>query len=112
MDYHDLEGWKESKELVKLVSYITNKLAPSKQFGLVLQICRAAISIPLNIAQGIGRMHTRESVQFLNISRGSLFELEDHLIISKELFSWYVEEFSLPLGKTRTCKKLLNGFIN
>lgn len=111
MDHQDLEVWKESKELVKLAYYITTKLTPSEQFGLVLQIRRSAISIPSNIAEGIGCMHTKESIQFLNISRGSLFELETQLIISKEFFNLNGEGFSLTLDKIKTCKKLLNGFI-
>ncbi len=112
MDYQELEVWKESKELVKLVYNFTNKFPSSEQFGLVLQIRRAAISIPSNIAEGIGRMHAKETIQFLHISRGSLYELETQLIISKELFHLDSEELELVLDKIKTCKKILNGFIN
>lgn len=112
MDYQDPGVGKESKELVKRLNYIANKFPPSEPLGFVLQIRRAAISIPPKIAEGIGRIHTKESIQFLNISRGSLFKLKAHLNISKELFNMSGEEFSLALYKIKTCKKLVNGFIN
>ncbi len=87
MEYKELDVWKENKELVKLVYSLTNSLPPNEQFGLTLQIRRSAISIPSNIAEGIGRNHTKDTLQFLYIARGSAYELETQLIISKELFN-------------------------
>jgi len=112
MDYQELEVWKETKDLVKLVYSFSNKLPANEQFGLILQIRRAAISIPSNIAEGIGRLHTKETIQFLHISRGYLYELETQILISNELFNLNGEEFNLILEKIKTCKRILNGFIN
>jgi four helix bundle protein len=67
MDYQELEVGKQTKDLVKLVYSFSNKFPTNKQFGLILQIPRAAISIPSNIAEGIGRMHAKEIIQFLHI---------------------------------------------
>ncbi len=87
MDYKELDVWKESKELVKLIYSLTNRLPSSEQFGLIPQIRRSAISVPSNIAEGVGRNHSKDTIQFLYIARGSLYELETQLVISKELFS-------------------------
>ena len=65
MDYKELDVWKETKELVKLVYEFTNDMPSNEQFGLTLQVRRAAVSIPSNIAEGIGRNHTKDTIQFL-----------------------------------------------
>ncbi len=54
MDYKELDVWKESKELVKLVYSLTNSLPANEQFGLTIQIKRSAVSVPSNIAEGVG----------------------------------------------------------
>ncbi len=61
MDYKELDVWKESKELVKLIYSLTNSLPTNEQFGLSQQIRRSAISVPSNIAEGIGRNHTKDT---------------------------------------------------
>ena len=112
MDYKELDVWKESKELVKLVYSLTNSLPSNEQFGLILQIRRSSISVPSNIAEGIGRNHSKDTIQFLFIARGSLYEIETQLIISRELFSLNESEFDLTWNKLQNCKMLINGFIN
>lgn len=112
MEYQDLEVWKETKELVKLVYNFTKNLPTSEQFGLTLQIRRSAISIPSNIAEGIGRNHSKDTLQFLYIARGSLYEVETQITISKELFNLDNVGFAEIMSKIKDCKKILNGFIN
>lgn len=112
MDYKELDVWKESKELVKLIYSLTNSLPSSEQFGLILQIRRSAISVPSNIAEGVGRNHSKDTIQFLYIARGSLYELETQLVISKELFSLEENEFDVIWNKIQNCKMLINGFIS
>lgn len=112
MDYKELDVWKESKELVKLVYTLTNSLPQSEQFGLTMQMRRSAVSVPSNIAEGVGRNHSKDTLQFLFIARGSIYELETQLIISKELFTLKEVEFDLVWQKLQNCKMLINGFIN
>ncbi len=85
MDHKNLEVWKKSLYLVKLVYKLTEKLPVSERFGLTNQIKRAAISIASNIAEGSGRDSDKEFIQFLYYSVGSITELETQLIISEEL---------------------------
>ncbi len=83
--YRDLEVWKRSLELAKVVYKTTNEFPPEEKFGLVNQMRRAAVSIPSNIAEGHARMATREFLRFISISLGSLAELETQIILSKDL---------------------------
>ena len=76
------------------------------------QTRRAAISIPLNFAEGCGRFHRKETIHFMYISRGSLNELETALILSLDLGYLSESDLSNLTDKCEECKRLLNGFIN
>lgn len=111
-DYTSLNVWKESKQLVVLIYKSTENFPDKEMYGLVSQIRRSAVSIPSNIAEGCGRNHTKDSIQFFYISRGSLYELETQIHISKDLDYLDFETYKNILEKLTTCKKLLSGFIN
>ena len=74
-----LDAWKVSMELVKGVYVLTGDFPRDERFGLTQQMRRAAVSIPSNLAEGSGRNHAREYLQFIGIARGSLAELETQL---------------------------------
>lgn len=76
------------------------------------QLRNASISITANIAEGYGRFHFKESIQFYRISRGSLFELKDHLISCLDLN--YISEplYNKGILLIETAIKTLNGYIN
>jgi len=112
MDYKELEVWKESKDLVKQIYKVTESFPSTEQFGLINQIRRCSISIPSNIAEGIGRNHIKDTLQFLFIARGSLFELETQLILSFELSFISSEDYKNTIEKVHLCMKLISGFIN
>lgn len=112
MDYKELEVWKESKELVKIIYKITESFPSSEQFDLANQMRRCAASIPSNIAEGIGRNHVKDTLRFLHVSRGSIYELETQLILSYELLFLSKENFENTNEKVHLCIKLINGFIN
>ena len=83
--HKDLDVWKESIELVTEIYKITSKFPDSEKFGLTSQMNRSAISVPSNIAEGASHGTNKEYVYFLNISLGSLSELETQIIISHNL---------------------------
>jgi four helix bundle protein len=110
--YRDLDAWKHGKNLVKHVYLLSKKLPDDERFGLTQQIRRAAISIPSNIAQGVGRNHDKDVIQFLYISRGSLYETETLASIAFDLEYITENELNSLLEKTEMSGKLLNGFVN
>ena len=83
--HRDLHAWREAMSLVEIVYRATASFPRTEFFGLVNQIRRCAISIPSNIAEGAARNSTREWVQFLGVSCGSLSELETQLLIAQNL---------------------------
>ena len=112
MDYIELDVWKNSRELVKIVYELTKSYPQSELYGLANQIRRCAVSVPSNIAEGIGRQSNKETIHFLYISKGSLNELETQLYLSLDLTYISETELKMVLEKVISCKKLLNGFIN
>ena len=83
--FKNLKIWQEGIEIVTNVYQLTSEFPEEEKFGLVSQIRRSAVSIPSNIAEGYGRDSDSELNRFLNISRGSSYELETQLIISFNL---------------------------
>src|SRR5690349_4474596 len=83
--HKDLLVWQKSMRLITDVYLITQKFPGNELYGLTSQTRRAACSIALNIAEGYGRHSTKNYLQFLKISRGSLLELETCLQISINL---------------------------
>jgi four helix bundle protein len=83
--YKDLLIWQKGIELTERVYQLVKSFPNEELYALTSQIKRCTISIPSNIAEGYGRKSTKNYIQFLRISRGSLFELETQLIIANKL---------------------------
>lgn len=97
--------------LVTEIYQIIASFPKTEIFGLTSQIRRAAVPVPANIAEGWGRKLTKEFIQFLRIARGSLLEIETHLIISKNLDYIDTETVQVLLSLTTEISKMLNGMI-
>ena len=109
--YTELAVWIEARKLVSLI-YATTKLFPKDElFSLVSQLRRCVVSIPSNIAEGCGRNHTKDTLQFLYISRGSLYELETQIYLSIDLKYIDEETLNITLNQIETVRKLLSGFM-
>ena len=83
--YKDLIVWQKSIELVVEVYKLTDLYPKGELYGLTSQTCRAAVSIPSNIAEGYARKHRKEYAQFIRIAFSSGAELETQIIIAKKL---------------------------
>lgn len=112
MEYTNLEVWNEARKLTNMVYGKTKSFPKEELFGLTNQIRRNAVSIPSNIAEGCGRRTSKDTLQFLHIAKGSLFELETQLYISLDQNYIKEIEFNEMASQVLICKKLLNGFIN
>ena len=82
-----------------------------EKFELINQIIRAARSISANIAEGYGRFHFKESIQFYRIADGSLFELLDHLYVAKDNGYISQETFIMYQDQVYILNRQINGFI-
>ncbi len=109
--YEELDVWQKGVSLAIEVYKVTELFPRSERFGLMGQIRRAATSIPANIAEGWGRGSTKEYIQFLLVARGSLLELETHLVISQKLNYVKEEQFEDLKMQTRRIGRMLNGLI-
>ncbi len=93
--FRDLRTWHEAQGLVEEIYRVTSIFPASEDNGLINQMCRAAVSVPSNIAEGMGRSSTKELSQFLVIARGSVHELLSQLETAKRLKFLPVTDFEL-----------------
>jgi four helix bundle protein len=110
--YQDLDVWKVSMELVKEVYLLTKKYPKEELFSLTSQTKKGSVSVPANIAEGIGRQYKKDTIQFLHISRGSLYELSTHLNIAMTVEIITNEELGRIMTLVEKALKILNGYIN
>jgi four helix bundle protein len=83
--HKDLDVWKASIDMVTKIYQVTRNFPKEEIYGLTNQMRRAAVSVPSNIAEGAGRNSSKEFLQFLYFSTGSLSELETQIIIAYNL---------------------------
>jgi len=110
--YKELDVWKKARAFVKEIYIITRDFPNEEKYGLMSQMRRCAVSIPSNIAEGYGRQFKKETVQFLHISRGSLYELETQIYIAYDLSFISEEKLNKLLADLEECRRLLSGLIN
>ena len=111
-NYKDLDAWENAMQLVKEIYQVTAKYPKEELFALTSQTKRAAVSIPSNIAEGIGRQYKKDTTQFLHISRGSLYELETLInvaVLVKIIKEEQVNNITPLIEKNL---QILNGLIN
>ena len=80
--FKELEIWKQARELRREISNLAKSFLIDEKYRLMDQMIRASRSVTANIAEGYGRFHYQENIQFCRISRGSLTELQDHLSVA------------------------------
>jgi four helix bundle protein len=108
-NYRDLELWQRAMSLAEDCYRVTKEFPKEEMFGLTSQIRRAAVSIPANIAEGQGRQHTKEFVNHLSIARGSLKELETHVILSHGVGFLNGPDLECLLGLTEEVSRMMSG---
>lgn len=82
LNHKNLDVWKISLQLIKLLYKLTDRYPKSESYGMVSQIRRAAVSTSLNIAEGASRRTTNDRKRFFEISRSSLVEIDTQMGIS------------------------------
>lgn len=109
--FTDLKAWKEAHHLVLQIYTLTHSFPSEEKFGLVNQIQRAVVSISSNIAEGFSRQSYLEKKQFFYVSLGSLTEVQNQLLIARDLLYLKEADFKNLANQTVVVSKLLNGLI-
>jgi four helix bundle protein len=109
--FKELKCWQASRELRKMLYKIANKLPDREKYALGSQLRRCAVSITANIAEGYGRYHYKENIQFCRQGRASMYEAEDLIITCKD--ENYIDEatYSDTISRMVEARKLLDGYI-
>ena len=92
--FQNLIVYQQAKELVKLVYRLMKKFPSDERYVLCDQLRRSVISIPSNIAEGMGRMAEKEQGHFINFAYGSLMEVLAQMDIAKDLDYILLEEYT------------------
>jgi len=108
-NYRDLEVWQKAMTLAEECYRVTKMFPKEELFGMTSQIRRAAASIPANIAEGQGRQHTKEFLNFLSVARGSLKEIETHLILSQRVGLMTAQQLEPLLKLTDDISRMMSG---
>lgn len=111
LHYRELVVWQKGVALVTDVYRLTANFPKHEVYGLTGQIRRAAASIPANIAEGQGRSSRGEFKQFLGHSRGSLYELETHILVAHNLGYLSASESSVLIANIHEVGRLLSGLL-
>ena len=83
--FRDLVAWQKGVALSLMVYRLTKRFPDEEKFGMISQMRRSAVSIPANIAEGYGRGRRAEYIRYLEIGRGSLFELQTYVELAREM---------------------------
>ena len=110
--FEELECWKACTIVRRFILKLVKSYPKEETYGLVSDMKRAACSTTHNIAEGFGRYHYQENIQFCRHSRGSLYELIDQLITSKD--EEYIDDAQYTEGRDLIAHalKVLNGYIS
>src|SRR6266700_491344 len=103
----DLLVWRKAHELVLAVYSFTAAFPKQETYGLTLQMRRAAVSIPANIAEGFRRRGKADKARYMNMAEGSLEECRYYLILSHDLGYGDIDALNVALEET---SRLLNAY--
>lgn len=109
--FTDLHAWQEGHKLVLLTYKETKDFPDKERFGLIDQMRRAVVSVTSNVAEGFSRRSTKEKSRFYDMAHASLVELQNQLIIARDVNYLPIEKFKTIAEQTITTSKLINGLI-
>lgn len=109
--FRDLKIWQQSMELVTKIYKVTTDFPETEKYGLVSQLRRCSVSVPANIAEGFGRKSQGDFKRFVNISMGSLFELQTQIEVAKNLEFLSGKQFQTLYDDSREIERMMSSFI-
>lgn len=109
--FTDLKVWQEGHHLVLIIYKMSHTFPNEERYGLTNQMRRSSVSITSNIAEGFSRKGKQEKAQFYYISKGSLTELQNQLMVAKDLSYISNDNFTQIAQQSILVGKLLTGLI-
>ena len=109
--FEDLNVWRKARELRKSIRDLVNQFPKEEKYRLTDQMIRASRSVTANIAEGHGRFHYQENIQFCRTARGSINEVLDHLIVALDEQYITVEQLDDYRNEIKEIERMLNGYI-
>ena len=109
--FEDLECWQEARELVKIVYSLTKKSEFKKDYELVRQVRKSAVSSMANISEGFHRNSAKDFMRFLDYSRSSVAETISHLYVALDQKYISEEELDKAINQANIVWKKVNNFI-
>ena len=109
--FTDLKAWQEAHRLVLMIYKITKQFPKEELFGLTNQMRRSSVSVSSNIAEGFSRKSEKDKIHFYNISLGSTTELQNQLLIARDIKYINNSEFMKISDQTILVHKLTNGLV-
>lgn len=109
--FTDLNAWIEGHRLVLMIYTMTKLFPKEEMFGLVSQMRRCAVSITSNIAEGFSRQSYKEKIQFYSVAQGSVTELQNQLLVARDVGFIGNEKFQEIALQSVTVHKIINGLI-
>jgi four helix bundle protein len=111
LNHKDLILWRKALDLAVLVHRSSIALPRFETYGLVLQLRRAATSVPSNIAEGYARRSTKEFIYFLRVARGSLAELETQFLLAQRVGYLPASQVTEPQGRIDEVGRILHAVV-
>lgn len=109
--FTDLIAWQESHKLVLMTYSITEKFPEWERFCLANQLIRAAVSVSSNIAEGFAKKSAKEKAKFYNTAQTSLVEVQNQLLIARDVKHIGKDDFNKIAAQSVVCHKLIIGLI-
>ena len=109
--FENLKVWQKAMDLVTQIYEETKNLPEKEAYGLTSQMRRASVSIPSNIAEGKGRFHNKERIQFNYMARGSVYELITLIQVAKNLKYLNPSKTEILIKLCQEISAMLNGLI-
>lgn len=108
-NFKDLIAWQEAHKLVLATYLVTKKFPDDERYSLTNQIRRCTVSVSSNIAEGFGRNGAAEKSHFYSIAKGSILELENQLLIARDLKYLSEEDYKSLEEQLSTVGRLITG---
>lgn len=110
-DFKDLLIWQKGMLIAEQCYLLTKKFPREETYGMTSQIRRASVSIPANISEGYGRNSKGDYIRFLNIAKGSVNELETHLLLSEKLKLCHLRDVESTIYLLQEERKMIISLI-